>query len=65
MRVVFLYLRARLQGGLQGDVTGGAAHEADEVVVLFRAQGVQHDVADRLGIHLLRLEGLFLIPTNV
>mmetsp|Transcript_103908 Transcript_103908/g.299100 ORF Transcript_103908/g.299100 Transcript_103908/m.299100 type:complete len:207 (-) Transcript_103908:738-1358(-) len=40
------------QGHLQGDVGGGTAHEADDVVVLLCAQSVHSDVAHECGVGL-------------
>src|SRR5690606_24607744 len=43
---------ARLQAGLQGDMTGGSAHELDEMPVFLGRSGVPGDIADQLGIGL-------------
>lgn len=42
------HVGAGLQGTLEGDVGSGTSHEADEVVVLLRGQGVELDVSDLL-----------------
>lgn len=47
-------LWVRLQRALQRDVARGAAHQPHEVVVLARGRGVDHEVADLLGVHLRR-----------
>ena len=55
-------LGVRLQGAFQRDVAGSASHEPHEVIVLFGAQRVHHQVAYLLRVHLRAAQALAAAP---